>query len=45
MDLGSLLSSPKIREFCQKHYIRQLAFFGSVMREDFGPAHNIDVWE
>ena len=43
MELETLLSSPKIRDFCQKHHIRQLSFFGSVVRDDFGPSSDIDV--
>lgn len=27
----------KITDFCRHHHIRQLAVFGSVLREDFGP--------
>jgi uncharacterized protein len=38
------LSSPKIlRDFCQKYHIRQLSFFGSVVRNDFSPQSDIDV--
>jgi len=37
------LSSRQIKQFCQEHYIRRLAFFGSVVREDFGPHSDIDV--
>lgn len=33
----------KITKFCQKHHIRKLAFFGSILREDFGPASDVDV--
>ena len=33
----------KIAEFCRKHHIRRLAFFGSVLREDFGPDSDVDV--
>ena len=43
MDLDTLLSSHKLRSFCQKHHIRQLSFFGSVVRDDFGPQSDIDV--
>ncbi len=43
MDLDKLLSSSKIRKFCQKHHIRQLSFFGSIVRDDFGPSSDIDV--
>lgn len=30
-------------EFCRRNHIRKLAFFGSVLREDFGPESDIDV--
>lgn len=43
MDLTKLLSSELIVQFCQKHHIRQLSFFGSVVRGDFGPHSDIDV--
>ena len=33
----------KIAEFCQRHSIRKLAFFGSVLRDDFGPGSDVDV--
>ncbi len=33
----------KVAKFCQKHHIRKLAFFGSILREDFGPASDVDV--
>lgn len=33
----------KIAEFCRRHYIRKLALFGSVLREDFGPDSDVDV--
>ena len=29
--------------FCQRHRIRKLAFFGSVLRDDFGPESDVDV--
>jgi uncharacterized protein len=39
------ISIPKdrIAEFCKRHRIRRLSFFGSVLREDFGPDSDIDV--
>lgn len=37
------LSHKKIERFCQEHHIRRLAFFGSVVREDFRPESDIDV--
>jgi predicted nucleotidyltransferase len=33
----------KIQTFCRKHGIRKLSFFGSVLREDFGPESDVDV--
>jgi hypothetical protein len=33
----------KIAEFCRRHYIRKLAFFGSVLRDDFRPDSDVDV--
>jgi predicted nucleotidyltransferase len=33
----------KIARFCRKYYIRRLAFFGSVLRADFGPHSDVDV--
>lgn len=33
----------KIADFCRRHHIRRLSFFGSVLRDDFGPESDIDV--
>lgn len=33
----------KITDFCQRHHIRELALFGSVLRDDFGPDSDVDV--
>jgi predicted nucleotidyltransferase len=33
----------KLEAFCKKYHIKKLAFFGSVLREDFGPKSDIDV--
>jgi len=33
----------KIMDFCRRHHIRRLAFFGSVLRNDFGPESDVDV--
>ncbi len=44
MDLPSLHLSPDvIEQFCRKHHLRRLAFFGSVVRDDFGPDSDVDV--
>ncbi len=37
------VSREKIAEFCRRHHIRKLAFFGSVLRDDFGPESDVDV--
>ena len=37
------VSRDKIGAFCKKHHIRKLSFFGSVLREDFGPQSDVDV--
>ncbi len=33
----------ELSEFCRRNSIRKLAFFGSVLREDFTPESDIDV--
>jgi predicted nucleotidyltransferase len=33
----------RIAEFCRKHHIRKLSFFGSVLRDDFGPESDVDA--
>jgi len=33
----------KIVDFCRHHHIRRLAFFGSVLRNDFRPESDVDV--
>ncbi len=37
------IPSHQLEFFCRKHHIQSLAFFGSVVREDFGPLSDIDV--
>jgi predicted nucleotidyltransferase len=32
-----------LAEFCQRHHIRRLAIFGSVLRDDFRPDSDVDV--
>lgn len=32
-----------IEAFCRRHHIRKLAFFGSVLREDFDARSDVDV--
>jgi len=33
----------ELNEFCRRNHIRRLSFFGSVVRDDFGPESDIDV--
>lgn len=32
----------EIEQFCQRHHIRKLSLFGSVLREDFTPESDVD---
>jgi hypothetical protein len=43
MDARVTIPHEQIAEFCQRHRIRRLALFGSVLRDDFGPDSDIDV--
>jgi predicted nucleotidyltransferase len=33
----------RVADFCRRHHIRRLAFFGSVLRDDFTPDSDVDV--
>lgn len=37
------LSNKLISEFCERWHIRKLSLFGSILRDDFRPASDIDV--
>ncbi|MBI5528944.1 MAG: nucleotidyltransferase family protein [Deltaproteobacteria bacterium] len=37
------VSGEEVAAFCRKHRIRKLSFFGSVLRDDFGPDSDVDV--
>jgi hypothetical protein len=37
------IQSKALAQFCQRHRIRKLALFGSVLRDDFGPESDVDV--
>lgn len=43
MSLQVDVDGAQIAAFCQRHHIRKLAFFGSVLRSDFGPDSDVDV--
>ncbi len=32
-----------VAEFCRRHHVRKLSFFGSVLCEDFRPDSDVDV--
>jgi uncharacterized protein len=36
------IDADKLREFCRKWSIAELAVFGSVLRDDFGPESDVD---
>jgi len=37
------IPTDEIATFCRRHHIRELALFGSVLRDDFGPESDVDV--
>jgi predicted nucleotidyltransferase len=40
---GLEIPSATLAEFCRRNRIRRLAFFGSILRDDFGPESDVDV--
>jgi predicted nucleotidyltransferase len=45
MTMSVRIEIPKeeVVAFCQRNHIRKLAFFGSVLRDDFTPESDVDV--
>lgn len=43
MSLRITVNQDQIADFCRRHHIRKLAFFGSVLRDDFRPDSDVDV--
>ena len=41
--LGIDVPTGRIADFCRKWKVAELALFGSVLREDFGPESDVDV--
>ncbi|MCE5271624.1 nucleotidyltransferase domain-containing protein [bacterium] len=37
------LNTDEITAFCRRNHIRRFSFFGSVLREDFGPESDVDI--
>lgn len=33
----------RVVDFCRRHHINRLSFFGSIVRDDFGPESDVDV--
>jgi predicted nucleotidyltransferase len=42
-ELSIKVPRKKLAAFCRKYHIRKLAFFGSVLRDDFKPTSDVDV--
>src|ERR1043165_8095432 len=40
---GIKFDTEKLAEFCRRHGIRRLSFFGSILRDDFRPDSDIDI--
>lgn len=40
---GIEISGQSLEELCQRHHIRRLALFGSILRDDFRSESDIDV--
>jgi predicted nucleotidyltransferase len=43
VSMSIVVEHERISEFCRRNQIRRLAFFGSVLRDDFGPESDVDV--
>jgi hypothetical protein len=43
MPLAIQIDRSILKKFCRKHHISRLAFFGSVIRDDFTPDSDVDV--
>lgn len=43
MGLAIAVDKTRIAEFCRKWRVRELAIFGSALRDDFGPESDVDV--
>lgn len=43
MALRITMDEERVHEFCRRNHIIRLAFFGSVLRDDFRPDSDVDV--
>lgn len=41
--IGIEVDEERIADFCRRHHIAKLWFFGSVLRDDFRPNSDVDV--
>lgn len=41
--IQQIISPAELDQFCRRWSISQLALFGSILREDFGPDSDIDI--
>lgn len=41
--MNIIINNTLIEEFCTRHSIKRLAFFGSVLRDDFSDTSDVDV--
>jgi predicted nucleotidyltransferase len=37
------VNQDQLAAFCRRYHIRRLSFYGSVLRDDFGPESDVDV--
>ncbi|MFH1422028.1 MAG: nucleotidyltransferase family protein [Planctomycetota bacterium] len=40
---GIIIPKEKLADFCRRNRIHKLAFFGSILRDDFGSDSDIDI--
>jgi len=43
MSMQISINREQIADFCRRHHVRKLAFFGSVLRDDFRSDSDVDV--
>jgi predicted nucleotidyltransferase len=43
MSLHIQVNREQVADFCRRHHLRKLAFFGSVLRDDFRADSDVDV--
>ena len=43
MSIKISINKEKIAKFCRRNHIKRLAFFGSVLRDDFRPDSDVDI--